>query len=275
MIFELCLAAAGGVALWALWKADVIRPGSFRRRGLRDTGPSPWWAWGIGAVTTFLFGNLGASLAHAAVSSRPHTDLELTAALIFGSGIAGTIAALWVLAQVSRRHPREWVRGLGGSIRRGLVGLLAAYPIVTMVSILVVLVILAFGGELPDQLAHDTLKQLAENRDSPMAWATVVGVVLLAPVVEELTFRVFFQTMLLRAIGSAWLAVLVTSLIFALVHLGSGVSVEDAHALVPLFVLSLGLGIAYERTGRAAVPIVMHMGFNALNIIMAAALVTT
>ena len=37
----------------------------------------------------------------------------------------------------------------------------------------------------------------------------------------------------------------------------------------PLFALGAGMGLAYERTRRLGVPIVMHMGFNAANIALA------
>jgi membrane protease YdiL (CAAX protease family) len=51
-----------------------------------------------------------------------------------------------------------------------------------------------------------------------------------------------------------WLAVILTSIVFALVH---------PLWMAPLiFVLSLCLGYAYERTGTLWVPIVMHAVFN-------------
>ena len=64
-------------------------------------------------------------------------------------------------------------------------------------------------------------------------------------------------------------AITLTSVAFVLMHM----TVASPHALAPLFVLSLGLGWAYERTGRLAAPIVMHMVFNLAN--LALALVTT
>jgi membrane protease YdiL (CAAX protease family) len=51
-----------------------------------------------------------------------------------------------------------------------------------------------------------------------------------------------------------WLAVVITSVIFAVVH---------PLWMAPLiFVLSICLGYAYERTGNLWVPIVMHALFN-------------
>ena len=41
------------------------------------------------------------------------------------------------------------------------------------------------------------------------------------------------------------------------------------HALPPLFTLSIGIGIAFERTRGLATPITMHVLFNAANIAVA------
>ena len=53
-----------------------------------------------------------------------------------------------------------------------------------------------------------------------------------------------------------WAAVVVTSALFALVH--------AAWSAPPIFILSVGLGYAYERTGNLWVPITMHLLFNAI-----------
>jgi membrane protease YdiL (CAAX protease family) len=42
-----------------------------------------------------------------------------------------------------------------------------------------------------------------------------------------------------------------------------------AHALPSLFVLSMAMGIAFERTRAIGVPITMHVAFNLGNIIVA------
>lgn len=54
----------------------------------------------------------------------------------------------------------------------------------------------------------------------------------------------------------SWAAIILTSLGFAFVH--------DLWTAPPIFLLSLCLGYAYERTGNLWVPIVMHAVFNSL-----------
>jgi membrane protease YdiL (CAAX protease family) len=124
-------------------------------------------------------------------------------------------------------------------------------------------------GREPEQIAHDTLKALVENPGAPAAWMLGGSAVVLAPLSEELVFRVFLQSMLLRLLGSAWGAIFLASAVFAAVHMGQGVPRESAHALAPLFVLSVGMGVSYERSRSLWAPVVMHMGFNAANVALA------
>ena len=92
----------------------------------------------------------------------------------------------------------------------------------------------------------------------------VIGI----PAVEELIYRIFLQSALIKIVKSPWVGIFITSLIFALVH-RIGTEPVPWRALLTLFAFGLCLGLAYERTRRVGVPIAMHMGFNALNITIA------
>jgi membrane protease YdiL (CAAX protease family) len=59
------------------------------------------------------------------------------------------------------------------------------------------------------------------------------------------------------ATREAWIAIVLTSLAFAIVH--------DLWTWPPIFVLSLGLGWVYERTRNLWVPTVIHALFNGLS----------
>ena len=65
------------------------------------------------------------------------------------------------------------------------------------------------------------------------------------------------QTILRRWLRGPWPAVILTSVIFAAVH-------NPWPIKLPIFVLSLGLGYAYERTGNLWLPICMHAMFNGM-----------
>lgn len=56
-----------------------------------------------------------------------------------------------------------------------------------------------------------------------------------------------------------WWPIVVTSLFFAVVHMGQG------PAPITLFFLALGLGYLYRQTGRIWAPIVVHMALNGLS----------
>jgi hypothetical protein len=57
-----------------------------------------------------------------------------------------------------------------------------------------------------------------------------------------------------------WLAVIITSLVFAIIH--------PLWTAPMIFLLSLCLGYAYERTGSLWVPIIMHAMFNTSSTVM-------
>jgi membrane protease YdiL (CAAX protease family) len=83
---------------------------------------------------------------------------------------------------------------------------------------------------------------------------------MMVPTFEELVFRGFFQTSLRPFAGSPWPAIFFTSLFFAILH-------PPTH-IPALFMLSLGLGYAYEKSGSLLRPILMHIMFNGFNIIV-------
>ena len=46
-------------------------------------------------------------------------------------------------------------------------------------------------------------------------------------------------------------------------------TIVEPYALVVLFVLSVGLGWAYEKSGRLTAPVTMHLLFNVANLALA------
>jgi len=123
--------------------------------------------------------------------------------------------------------------------------------------------------------------------------ALILGAVLVAPLFEEFCFRGHLQTLLRRVfaekktgagsvlpaapfpqadnaeaplnepppvrrrVRGTWLAIILTSLMFAAVH--------PVWSWPPIFVLSLCLGYAYERTGNLWTSITIHALFNSIS----------
>ena len=91
--------------------------------------------------------------------------------------------------------------------------------------------------------------------------ATVFGVVVLAPVSEELLFRGIFQSMLRAYRVGPWPAVAISSALFVWMHMGV------PHDVVPLLPLAIVLGYSYERCGRLVPSILIHALFNGVNVL--------
>jgi membrane protease YdiL (CAAX protease family) len=77
---------------------------------------------------------------------------------------------------------------------------------------------------------------------------------------EEVFFRGFAYPALKQRWGAPR-ALMMVSGAFALIHL-------HGPSIAPLFVLAVGLGLAYELTGTLVAPMVMHALFNATNVAM-------
>ena len=125
-------------------------------------------------------------------------------------------------------------------------------------------------GQSFNQIGHGTLLQIKEAADNPdlILVLVVVMVVIVTPIWEEVLYRGMLQESIrshpLTAGESPWIAIVITSLIFTTMHGG----VVDIRGILALFVLSLGFGWIYMKTGRLLACIAMHAAFNAFNILV-------
>ncbi len=87
-----------------------------------------------------------------------------------------------------------------------------------------------------------------------------ISVVIMAPLIEELTFRGFVYTRLKQGMAK-WIAVIGTSLLFGLVH---GTIIWAMYT----FVFSLCLIYIFERTNSLWGCILFHMAFNLVGAVM-------
>ncbi len=133
---------------------------------------------------------------------------------------------------------------------------------------------------------HPVLESLEKVATPVVLLATFIGTAIVTPIVEEFLARGLLQGSLqamadrggddspwyARAYDpnaspepedwkpQSWWPVIVSSLLFALLHGGQGA------APIPLFVLSLGLGYLYRQTGSLTSPIIVHMCLNGLTL---------
>ena len=89
---------------------------------------------------------------------------------------------------------------------------------------------------------------------------TLVMVIIVSPVIEEIYFRKIIYGVLKKYIGMFW-ACGITSVIFATIHM-------NLHAFPVLFFLGIVLNCFYENDGTLISPIIFHSLFNTIMIIL-------
>ena len=295
-------AAAGPTPPWVwaglcVWAAAALAGaaglGAFRRRGIvgperlaGDDDPAGSLVAVLGGGIVALF--VGTWLANAAVhgllrATRWGVPDDVTQLLVGGLGEAVFVAVVLLLVR-NRRDEGDGLRLLGVNLRRlptalagGTAALFIVFPLVQLAGLAVAWVWDRLCWRPPQP--HELLQMMGTDHRWAAAVAGVVTAAVVAPVAEELFFRGLLQTALGRGFdtladrlrpgrpgppghtrpAARWAAVVVTSAAFAAVH---GVPAF----LAPIFVLSLGLGFVYERSGNLWMSIVTHALFNAAQI---------
>jgi uncharacterized protein len=206
--------------------------------------------WGvlhaIGSLAGFVLASLGVSLLLLLAGADP-VLASVGATLVGWVSLAG-----WPIL-VSRK--------LGNGVRSDLalrfqwidlgIGLLAALTVMFAAVIFVVLY-QAVTGEVPTSALGD----VAESSTSAWQIVALILLALGAPFVEELHFRGMWWSALSRRGLNDWLVLLVTSALFALVHL------EPIRFLI-LLAAGLAAGSVRMITGRLGPSIVTHFLINA------------
>ena len=100
--------------------------------------------------------------------------------------------------------------------------------------------------------------------------AVALGVVGLGPIAEEMLHRGLIYRYLQDKGRGRTTTILITAILFSLVHLmdGSLFSPAGAITLAMLFVFGIFLGYIRDRTGDIGAPIFIHSGFNLLTLIV-------
>jgi membrane protease YdiL (CAAX protease family) len=205
-------------------------------------------------------------LAHL-LANRP-ANLDILVALIRQTVWLGASLAV---AAVNFRH--GLARGLGLSLRhwlydsgRGVFGYLAVLPI-------------CFGLFLASKAMYGSIhhqpvpehQMLVAIRQVSLPWQAmvVVSAVVLAPLCEEVFCRGVLQSMFRRYTARPWAAIVLSSVVFAMLHwdnLAPGGAAAGWVQLPAIFALGIVLGYNYERSGRLVAPILIHALFNAVSV---------
>ena len=130
----------------------------------------------------------------------------------------------------------------------GLGGYLAAFPLVVVVSLLNQQIWHGRGGSNP------ILPIALEGKDSLAIAIFFVTAAIAAPFFEEIFFRGFLLPSLTRYC-STWQAILLSSFLFAVVHL-------SLSEVIPLMTLGMVLGFVYTRTQNLLASMLLHSLWN-------------
>ncbi len=265
--------ASAGIAA-AVTLGIAAHAGILKRDGL-DTGregparalASPLWL--VAAALAFIVQGLGAQWAMS-LGLDPEggiRDQALARVVATAIGVAGAVGLAMIVA---RAAPGSGLRFRVKDLWVGVIAFALAIPVVAFTSIVAAEVGRALLGPSGGP-AHNTLRLLADNRADPWAWALITTAVIGAPIAEEITYRGFLQSALLAATRRVWISVFLTAALFTLAH-WPALPPDGRHALAPLFVLGVALGIIVERTKSLGAAIVVHALFNAGNIALTFAL---
>ena len=158
------------------------------------------------------------------------------------------------------------------------VNLLAVWPLVMAAMILTISFMKLITHQEYKMERHQELNLIIEYPELPLRILIVIVAVLVAPVLEEMLFRGLVQTTIRSLFESQhsmsgnsesnvehsglriWLAIVITSMFFALMHANAG-------HWPALFVLGVCMGYTYEKSGSLLRSIFIHALFNATTII--------
>lgn len=149
-------------------------------------------------------------------------------------------------------HWRERLSGL----RLGLTGfLLSVLPVYALMW--------ALGPYRTDQSEHPFLKMIHSGGARELVVWVFLSAVILAPMAEELIFRVVLQGGL-QTVLSPPAVIWGVAVVFCGIHASSVERIPDAIALFPL---ALILGVIYQRSSSYVAVVTMHLCFNLSNLL--------
>ncbi len=135
---------------------------------------------------------------------------------------------------------------------------LAAYLPTAALKLIIVLISMTIVGELPK--SHPFLEMIDAGVSISMIATILIMAVFVAPIVEELQFRVIVLGGIAQ-LGWPKLALFGSSVLFAFAH-----GFPDSIALIPL---AIGLGYTYLRRRSYVTVMLVHFLFNAFNMVLA------
>ncbi len=186
----------------------------------------------------------------------------------------GTLTALATIIFLVRRHFSRGLKGLGLNVKTipkdfgiAILNLLSVWPLLLFIVITTTYIGSLFMPDFELQ-QHYELEKIAEHSQIYLRVLIIITTIVIVPVFEELLFRGLFQTIIRSFIARPWASILLSSLLFTIVH-------SNASHWPALLALSVCIGYSYEKSGSLFRPIFIHMIFNATSVITVLARTTS
>ncbi len=277
--FEWALPAAGLTALVVLALSGCLNrsamdAGPDRRTGLGAADLAVAFAlWLVGAVCAQSALNYLGLLPHAD-SAPDHALTQSQAWAMLAAVVTSQLPVVAYFAWRVSHLPTGWKRaGLVPTrpirdVAAGLVGFVPAVAMAMGVGVVAGMISEKLLGLPVPNVGHEMLEQLVEADSAGTTIALLLAAIVAAPLLEEIIFRGLVQSTLSDALGPRrrWTVVLVASAVFTLIHFNVPWQAQPS-----LFILGIVLGWLYERTGSLLPSMIVHAGFNGLNVALALA----
>jgi len=198
------------------------------------------------------------------LAGRPQWHIDLAANIAMALNGLATLCIVLVFSWLgfARR-----LKGLGlqwSTLRRDLASACVSFLAILPLFMAMVQVTLWAGqsvqGPTYQMEQHRELQLLLDCPHWSLRVSILIMAVAVAPLVEELLFRGLLQSTIRSFVDRPWVAITLTSTLFAMVH-------QNVEHWPALFVLGAGMGHAYERSGSLWQPILIHALFNGTTVL--------
>ena len=207
----------------------------------------------------------------AAISEKLYPDLGDWQEAIVSNIImcVGAISCSVTVLLLARKSFARGLKGFGLDFRTlfkdfgaAFVNLLTTWPVfVTMLLLTIFLGKMRYGQDFQIQ-QHEELKMISAYTQPAVRILIFVTTVVIVPIAEELFFRGMVQTTLRSFLKRPWVSIMITSSVFAVVH-------ANPEHWASLFVISVCMGYAYEKSGSLLRSIFVHSLFNTVGVLTA------
>jgi membrane protease YdiL (CAAX protease family) len=222
--------------------------------------------WLAGLVTSLIGTVIG--LAVGVGGTLEELTLEIPPELMFWVVLpAQFFGMLLALAWVSqRRGSGNLATDFGFSIRPQDAGFILLGMLLLLALAYALLPLAQFLGA--DETPQVTTEAIAQATDLPTQIMIVLGVAVVTPIVEELTFRGLLLRYLEERVTPRR-ALVISAAVFGLFHvLGTNGTAGAVIALVQTFLAGLVLAYVTQKSGKLSRAIFLHGGFNLITILI-------